>query len=192
MSANIVIVLPTVADHTITCHKGEQIELSRETLLRSSKGEVKIFMNVEDMASALSLKEMKQIISDRGLECDIMKKKFDQALRLWDALLDQAREVTLSSQRKKPGKLANRKYVLVDNLNESQEEFRDIHTANLTPQAQACLRLFLSEGTNEVSEARMKELVEERQADLNTRQDPWRIWQYYRPQLIELRWIRLV
>lgn len=77
-----------------------------------------------------------------------------------------------------------------------------------TPQAMACLKIVHEEaklapanipGTKEtdekietlqITEADLKAKVIVRQAELKTRQDPWRIFQYYRPQLIAAKLIK--
>jgi hypothetical protein len=63
-----------------------------------------------------------------------------------------------------------------------------------TPQARICLAIFhdllKSLSKPSVTEAELKAEVYRRQADLKTRQDAWRIFQYYRPQLIQAKLIR--
>ncbi len=58
-----------------------------------------------------------------------------------------------------------------------------------TPQAKACLKLLreivATQGdAGYVTEEVLKQYVIEKASELKTRQDPWRIFQYYRPQLI--------
>jgi hypothetical protein len=68
-----------------------------------------------------------------------------------------------------------------------------------TPQANACLKLFIAciESNTEprpddkdgnidifVTEEVLRQYIVDHAAELHTRQDPWRIFQYYRPQLI--------
>lgn len=55
-----------------------------------------------------------------------------------------------------------------------------------TPQAKACLKLFREciKDQEMVTETVMRQYVEDHAAELHTRQDPWRIFQYYRPLLI--------
>lgn len=63
-----------------------------------------------------------------------------------------------------------------------------------TPQALACIRLFracLGDQLS-VSEGVLKKYVEDHAAELHTRQDPWRIFQYYRAQLISAKILRRV
>lgn len=63
-----------------------------------------------------------------------------------------------------------------------------------TYQALKCLELFRAclakEGTEEVTEGILKQYVIDNAAILKTRQDPWRIFQYYRPTLIAAKLIR--
>lgn len=94
-----------------------------------------------------------------------------------------------TGEPKRVKKLANRKYVLVKN------DWAAIHI----PQALACLRIIRDSVTpggdgvvGEVTEELLKAKIMERQAELHTRQDPWRIFQYYRPRLIEAQILRLI
>lgn len=58
-----------------------------------------------------------------------------------------------------------------------------------TRQAVKCLDLFIrclqANKSAEVKESILKAYVEEHASELNTRQPAWRIFQYYRPQLIQ-------
>lgn len=67
-----------------------------------------------------------------------------------------------------------------------------ISPENLTPQAKICMVILteLLGDAQSVTEGDLKRKVEERAAELHTRQDPWRIFQYYRPKLIELKLLR--
>lgn len=69
-----------------------------------------------------------------------------------------------------------------------------------TPQAMACLAILdscckenIRDGKKslECLETDLKKLIYERQAELKTKQDAWRIFQYYRPQLIANKIITL-
>lgn len=89
-------------------------------------------------------------------------------------------------------KLAGRKYQLI----------KDDWSAMTIPQAMACLRILkdtIGELTvkvdgmiGECTEDDLKAAITTRQAELHTKQDPWRIFQYYRPRMIEAGIIRLV
>jgi len=61
-----------------------------------------------------------------------------------------------------------------------------------TPQAKACLQIMKDnlDDKGEVTEAVLKEQVYKRATELKTRQDAWRIFQYYRPQLINRKIIQ--
>lgn len=61
-----------------------------------------------------------------------------------------------------------------------------------TPQALACYKILVDAiGTGEsVSEADFKAQIIKRSAELKTKQDPWRIFQYYRPRLLETHHIK--
>lgn len=72
-----------------------------------------------------------------------------------------------------------------------------------TPQAKACLRLFKEAlekiGTKSgepgkevltVTEENLRKYIEENASALHTKQEPWRIFQYYRPNLINAKLIR--
>ena len=57
----------------------------------------------------------------------------------------------------------------------------------VTPQAKACLQIVaesVDPKTQTIDEASLKAAVEAKCATLKTRQDPWRIFQYYRTKLI--------
>jgi hypothetical protein len=70
-----------------------------------------------------------------------------------------------------------------------------------TPQANACRKLFLELFKAEqaknpenkdcfITEADLRQYIIDHAAELHTRQDPWRIFQYYRPILIESKILR--
>ena len=60
-----------------------------------------------------------------------------------------------------------------------------------TPQAQECFKLFneaftkYSAGRTFITEAELRQYIEDNAGRLHTKQEPWRIFQYYRPQLIQ-------
>ncbi len=108
----------------------------------------------------------------------------------WRAFIAAAKHTVGHVNQKQSGKLANRKYVRV-NLEGKGGAYRASMTSRLPPQARTCLAIFHSEGTEEVPEARLKELIEKSADSLRTKQNPWRIFQYYRAQLISLRWMRM-
>ena len=56
-----------------------------------------------------------------------------------------------------------------------------------TPQARTCYEILVEclKGKREITEAGLRAKVEEQGARLRTRQPAWRIFQYYRPELIK-------
>lgn len=69
----------------------------------------------------------------------------------------------------------------------------DPGTGIKTPQAQACYTIFRDAVNPEkktISEDQLKRAVEARASELKTRQDPWRIFQYYRPVLIRDKYLK--
>lgn len=65
-------------------------------------------------------------------------------------------------------------------------------TVPKTPQAVACHQILADacKETGSVTEEVLKKMVIARALELKTRQDPWRIFQYYRPQLIAGKCLR--
>lgn len=60
---------------------------------------------------------------------------------------------------------------------------RKAKAAKMPPQAKTCVEIMELAGTPEVSEADLMKLVADNKDKLRTRQDPWRIFQYYRATL---------
>lgn len=63
-----------------------------------------------------------------------------------------------------------------------------------TRQAKVCYEILCAclDQKGQVTEKLLKSKVDERQAEIKTKQDPWRIFQYYRPALIKAGLIRCV
>lgn len=84
--------------------------------------------------------------------------------------------------------LGSRKYF----LGKRAAEF-DKHSAQYPPQMKTCFAFLLGnikQDRDHITEEDFKRVVMERQAELKTRQDPWRIFQYYRPRLIQEGMVR--
>ncbi len=82
------------------------------------------------------------------------------------------------------------------------EEYSAASNPINTPQALACMKIFrdlidalpepkLGE-TRNITEGDLKAAVIARAGELKTRQDPWRIFQYYRPQLIAAKLMKRI
>ena len=127
--------------------------------------------------------------------------KVTNSLMVWYKLCQTATDRTNQGTPKDPvtgrkSTIGNSKYYL------GAED----HTKVLikTPQAQACFKIFLETLNSDkasletldgkevrfLTEAVLKQVVMDRAAELKTRQDPWRIFQYYRPTLQELHILR--
>lgn len=62
-----------------------------------------------------------------------------------------------------------------------------------TPQALTCLKILresVDKSTKRITERDLRDVVMKRQLELRTRQDPWRIFQYYRAELIKSKLVR--
>ena len=73
---------------------------------------------------------------------------------------------------------SSKKYVL-----HGTPEERKVKAAKMPPQARACLTILELAGTDEVSEETLMKLVADNKDALRTKQDPWRIFQYYRAMM---------
>lgn len=133
-------------------------------------------------------------------ETDLEKcpTRVEACLRVWDEWLGQARAPELEAEKHaaqkkqdtahtREGKLSGRKYVLVKLTDLGQLRTREQAEAALPPQAKKCLEIMreLCGESGEVTEERMRNTIIERADELHTRQDPWRIFQYYRARMIE-------
>lgn len=124
-------------------------------------------------------------------------------VKVWMQLCKTANNRLASAQpagtRKVSEKMLNRAYELVKS--EIPAELK------LPPQAKTCLTFLVEcaakdeayqkvpaedRGVFSIKEDAFKEYVTTNAARLNTRQDPWRIFQYYRPVLINYGFLRLV
>jgi hypothetical protein len=130
-----------------------------------------------------------------------LKDQMELSIKVWMRLcetavqrLDEPTAGGNTGAKRTAHKLADRKYEVVK---------KDIPAdVKLPPQAKTCMAFFAekmakaghddAKGIFEISEKEFNEYVVEQAERLKTRQDPWRIFQYYRPQLIQGGFIRLV
>jgi hypothetical protein len=121
----------------------------------------------------------------------------ETALWTWWKIISLAVDRTERTPVTSSGRVSNllgRKYFLGESKDDSSIK---------TPQAKACLTLFkaglAAKGTDagepgkvirHITEEALKTYVIENAATLKTRQDPWRIFQYYRPNLLNAKLIR--
>ena len=115
----------------------------------------------------------------------------DVALRCYSALLKQSKDrMGLGAKSKKSGdghraSLDDRTYFIVKHGAEELKKLLDAQP----PQAQTCYAILKKEcgekGDEGCVEVVLRAVVTKRTEDIKTRQDPWRIFQYYRPRLVE-------
>jgi hypothetical protein len=130
-----------------------------------------------------------------------LKDRVELSIKVWiklcevaESRLDEASPGQNTGAKRTAHKLADRKYEVV--------KFQIPADVKLPPQAKTCMAFFEekakkaghddAKGIFEISEKEFNEYVVEQAERLKTRQDPWRIFQYYRPQLIQGGFIRLV
>ena len=132
---------------------------------------------------------------------DLPKKinKLEASLFVWDEMCTRAtidpQEVTNLSTTKSVGvpkhKLANRQYEMIVMTSQDMLD-RDTKSLIIPPQAKACLKVMQDLKRDIIPEDELKAKITEFADQLHTRQDPWRIFQYYRASLINLRWFRMM
>jgi hypothetical protein len=132
-------------------------------------------------------------------ESDIVEWQVKIWMQLCRTANNRLSAATSPGTRKVSEKMLNRAYELIKS--EVPAELK------MPPQARTCLA-FLTEcaakdeaynakpvedrGVFSIKEDAFKVYVVEQAARLKTRQDPWRIFQYYRPELIKSGFVRLV
>ena len=173
-------------------------KMDQSMLQSKASGEIEIFMNWAVFEEEITVKHLKELAAFYEITLPKKATKIDVSLLVWMTMCESAQSGTSQPAEvaghivHKKGKLADRSYVRVDDNELTEGEVKIRKNVILTPQARSCLDIFLSEGTKEVTEVRMMEIVNDKRDRLRTRQDPWRIWQYYRPTLIRERFIRMV
>lgn len=160
------------------------------------------FSHKADTAEGVAeLEHLHQICFEEPVPKDLVKDPIELSIRVFVQLAATALD-RLDSGSKTPGprgmakKLENRMYECLS--------FEVPHNIKMPPQAKECLK-FLAElaalDEYKINESRaivtipekvVREKVMRDQLRLHTRQDPWRIFQYYRPVLIKEKLIRLV
>jgi hypothetical protein len=111
------------------------------------------------------------------------------SLMCWAHLVKECRpvlpQVDSSGNKERQSTLGSRKYYVLPTPCDPVT-----HPA----QAVVCLRILAdaitASGRDHVTEDELKAAVVNRQAEIKTRQDPWRIFQYYRPTLIARKHVR--
>lgn len=116
----------------------------------------------------------------------------ETALMVWYALCARATDRTAKTPKDpvtgRKSELLTRKYFLGNVVPKDNEYVAMIQTR----QAYVCYRIFRDAigKSQSITEADLKRAMENRAAEIMTRQDPWRIFQYYRSQLIKLQLLK--
>lgn len=207
MSKKSKIPVPSIYEGLETPNK----KVANRALVRSMSGEWFVFPDQSVIAKFPEIQIEREIVSlDKLLEAKIeaieeihtivfgghIPKNVDQttaSLMIFAYLIKNAKplipQVTTNSEgvqvkKERKSTIGSRVYTLGEVREKIEEHVK-------TPQALACYKILLesltdpkSEGTLYVTEEILKANVIARASELKTRQDPWRIFQYYRPQLL--------
>jgi len=195
----------------VRSYRGGTVSLTPAELTAEKEGKLQIFASFEEF-SKLPLEDVKRV-ADRTqffATPEITTKyplarltELDFALLVWRHMVHISKTVDgvsgrhigyVKSSTRGSGRAkvrGNKVYVVVQDKELAPEELKARANARLPAQARACLSIIELAGTSEVQETRLKELMDEHAAKLNTKQEPWRIFAYYRPQLIKNKFIRV-
>lgn len=142
-----------------------------------------MWVSWEHFEGKVTPEELKALAACYEVQIPKRTNKVDLSLLVWEALCEKAVLTTSGSVAppvKPSNKKAPREYCLV--------EGHESKMADLTPQARTCAILLahcIAAGDGpSVYEETFKQFLAENAGELNTRQDPWRIFQYYRANMI--------
>lgn len=178
-----------------------ETETDAGTRIMSPRDLFKSFDDFSERVSIDRLEALHMTCFDKKPTAKELKDKIELAVKVWMRLCETAvsrlNETSPGSNtgaKRTSHKLADRKYEVV--------KFEIPADAKLPPQAKTCMEFFKecaakvshddAKGIFEIAEKDFNAYVVANAERLKTRQDPWRIFQYYRPQLIQLGHIRLV
>lgn len=157
----------------------------------------------ESMEPAMMLK----LSINLGIMLEFRKgSKETLSLELWDHMCRRADDrrqastprgfdpVTGAKKRgRKKQNLDGRRYHIIEPLSEKKEMLNEAPIT--TRQGRKIYEFFVDEGfrtgSRVITEGRMKDIVNDRAEELRTKQDPWRIFCYYRPELVDCQLIKL-
>ena len=171
------------------------------TLVATALDEERIWDGYAEFLETLEAHEMAMLSVNLGIRLDFKKGlKEDLATELWSELCSRAddRRTAVAAVEKRRGRkkqdLGSRRYVVIFDDKMTREEAIQFCPCS-TRQAKRIWTFFVDEvlktGLWSVTEARMQNIVNDRAEELNTKQDPWRIFQYYRPELIDCQLIKI-
>jgi hypothetical protein len=132
-------------------------------------------------------------------EADLLEWQVKVWMQLCKTANNRLASPAASGTRKVSEKMLNRSYELIKSEIPADQK--------MPPQVRTCLTFFTEcaaadetysktpveeRGVYTISEKAFQAYVEKEQLRLKTRQNPWRIFQYYRPELIKGGYIRLI
>jgi hypothetical protein len=162
------------------------------TLSPAARAKSNVWNGFQDFADKTSDSEIDEFSKNFNVDMLGQVQSMARKAIVWMWMIAKARETrrdmtvpkTERTGVKKEGKLTNRKYVV--ELTAIPEGVK------LPPQAIACLKIMVDMNRKEILEQDLKDEVNKQAESLHTRQDPWRIFQYYRPQLMQHKIVRMI
>lgn len=176
-------------------------EVNAGTRIMSPRALYKDWADFEVKSTIESLEPLYFVLFDKKADKKLLADKVELSVQVWIRLcetsIDRTNKTTAGGNtgaKRTNHKLADRKYEVV--------KFEIAADVKLPPQAKTCMEFFKelaaaakhddAKGIFEIPEKDFQAYVVLHAERLKTRQDPWRIFQYYRPQLIQLGHLRLV
>jgi hypothetical protein len=179
----------------------EDLSVIKAARLEEIDGGLKVIESVAELMEMYSLEQLNQMYGKiAGGNRDWKSKQL-----VGDSLWHQFKQMsffkpgaplpTTEERRGAPrGPRVREDVVYVLQYKPGKDPARDEQFRKLPPQAQVCVRLMLEFNTTdadtvEIKEPALREKVMANKEALHTCQDPWRIFQYYRPKLNQLNFI---
>jgi hypothetical protein len=179
-------------------------------LVMSARDFTREWTGWEHFNKALSPKEMVQLASNLGLPIGFKKgTKEDLSMEVWmkmSHIADDRRSAAdcVPDRDALTGKVKGQRGRKKQNLSGRLYTIKPIKGGDrktmlndcpcTTRQARKIWEFFVDEylrtKSKVITEGRMQDIVNDRADELQTRQDPWRIFQYYRPELMDCQLIR--
>lgn len=180
------------------------------TLVNSSRDFTREWDGWECFNAALDPRSLAQLAANMGIPLRFKKgSKEELSLEVWSGLCYLAddrraaadklptRDALTGKVKGKRGRprsnLSSRKYIMVPVKGGDRKTMLDDCPCT-TRQARKVWEFFVDEylATNSliVTEGRMRDIVNDRAEELRTKQDPWRIFCYYRPELMDCQLVK--
>lgn len=141
-----------------------------------------IYVSAEDIAARNDINKIRAVIEGLTKKLAPQFKSVKEAAdALWKRILETADDRMADGLKKGKRAEAQRNpnaYIVL----ETREDV--INAKKLPRQAKACMRILSRYKDKNFSEETARKLIEESATELQTKQDPWRIFQYYRARLM--------